>query len=111
MGNRIPSCHSSGCACCLASRNAELLERAEKLCVEESVLSQREGRFRRIYLLCGTKSELVDSCDGIWSEVLSKRFDSDVDDFLRGFSRRYSFEKVVLISYGNCIGGSCVYSV
>ena len=53
------------CACCLASRNTELLERAEKLGVEVSLLSRREGRFRRLYLWCGTKSELVDSCDGI----------------------------------------------
>ena len=54
-----------GCACYLACRNAELLEKAEKLGVEVSVLSRREGRFRRLNLLCGTKSELVDSCDGI----------------------------------------------
>ena len=37
-----------GCACCLASRNAELLERADKLSVEVSVLSPHEGRFRRL---------------------------------------------------------------
>ena len=50
-------------ACCLTSRNAELLERAEKLSVEVSVLSLREGRSRRLYLCLGTKNELV-SCDG-----------------------------------------------
>ena len=54
-----------GCACCCASRNAELLERAEKFSVEVLVLNRREGRFRRLYLWCGTKRELVDSCDGI----------------------------------------------
>ena len=46
-----------GCACCLASLNAEeLLERAEKLSVEVSVvLNLREGRFLRLYLCCGKK--------------------------------------------------------
>ena len=39
-----------GCVCCRASRNAELLERAEKLGVEISVLSGREVRFRMLYL-------------------------------------------------------------
>ena len=100
-----------GCACCLASRNAELLERADKLSAEVTVLSRREGRFRRLYRRCGTKSELVDSCEGIKSEVLSESFDRDVDDFPSGFSEGYSFEEVVLISDGNCNGGSCVYSV
>ena len=39
------------CACFRASRNAELLERAEKLNVEISVvLSLREGSFLRLYL-------------------------------------------------------------
>ena len=33
--------------------------RAEKISVEVSVLSLRDGRFRRLYLLRGTKSELV----------------------------------------------------
>ena len=55
----------NGCECCLTSRRAELLERAEKLSVEVSVLSLREGRSLRLYLCCGTKSELVVSCDGV----------------------------------------------
>ena len=41
------------------------LERAEKLSAEVSVLSRHEGRFRRLYLWYGTKSELVDSCDSM----------------------------------------------
>ena len=52
---------------------------------EVSVLSLREGRSRRLYLCCGTKSELVVSCDGVYSDVLSKRFDNDVEGFRRGF--------------------------
>ena len=46
------------CVCCRASRNAELLEIAEKLSVEVSVLSRREGKFGRLDLLCGTKVNL-----------------------------------------------------
>ena len=76
----------NGCACCRTSRKAELLERAHKLSVEVFVLSLCEGRSRRLYLCCGTKSELVVSCDGVYSDVLSKRFDSDVEGFRRGFS-------------------------
>ena len=75
----------NNCACCRTSRKAELLERADKLSVEVSVLSLREGSSRRLYLCCGTKSELVVSCDGVYSDVLSKRFDSDVEGFRRGF--------------------------
>ena len=37
-------------SCCRTSLNAELLERADKLIVEVSVLSLREGRSRRLYL-------------------------------------------------------------
>ena len=65
----------------------ELLERADRLSVEVSVLSLREGRSRRLYLWCGTKSEPVVSCDRVYSDVLSKRFDSDVEGFRRGFKR------------------------
>ena len=75
----------NGCACCRTSRKVELLERADRLRVEVSVLSLREGRSRRLYLCCGTKSELVVSCDGVYSDVLSKGFDSDVEGFRRGF--------------------------
>ena len=53
----------------------------------------------------------MDSCDGTLSEVLSKRFNRDLDDFLRPFSGGYIFEEVFLISDGNCKEGSCVYSV
>ena len=88
-----------------------MLERADKISVEVSVLSLREGRSRRLYLCCGIKSELVVSCDGVYSEVLWKRFDSDVEGFLRGLSESYTFEEVVLISDGNFSGGKCVYSV
>ena len=42
---------------------------------------------------------------------MSKRFDSDVEDFRRGFSGGYSFEEFVLISDGKCNEGSCVCSV
>ena len=80
------------------SLNAELLERADKLSVEVSVLSLRERRSRRLYRCCGRKSELVDSCDGVYSEVISERFDNDVEDFRRGFSGGYVLEEVVLIS-------------
>ena len=62
-----------------------MLERADKLSAEVSVLSLREGRSRRLYLCCGTKSELVVSCDGVYFDVLSKRFASDVEGFRRGF--------------------------
>ena len=71
----------NGCACCRTSRKEELLERADRLRVEVSVLSLREGRSRRLYLGCGTKSGIVVSCDGVYSDVLSKRFDSDVEGF------------------------------
>ena len=47
----------------------------------------------------------------MYSEVLSKRLDSGVKGLRSGFSGGYSFEGVVLISDGNCNGGSCVYSV
>ena len=67
------------------NRKAELLERADKSRVEVSLLSQREGKSRRLLLCCSTKSELVVSCDGVYSDVLSKRFDSDVEGFRRGF--------------------------
>ena len=63
-----------------------------------SVLSLREGRSRRLYLCFGRKSELVVSCGGVYSEVLSRRIDSDVDDFLRGFSGGYILDEVVLSS-------------
>ena len=74
------------CACCPRSLKVEILERADMLSVEVSVLSLREGRSRRLYLWCGTKSEPVVSCDGVYSDVLSKRFDSDVQSFRRGFN-------------------------
>ena len=67
----------NGCACCRRSLKVELLERADRLSVEVSLLNLREGRSRRLYLWCGTKSEPVVSCDGVYSDVLSKRFDSD----------------------------------
>ena len=76
----------NGCACCRTSLKAELLERADRLSVEVSVLSLREGRSRRLYLCCGTKNEPVVSCDGVYSDVLSKRLDSDVEGFRRSFS-------------------------
>ena len=76
----------NGCACCRTSLKTELLEKADRLNVEVSVLSLCEGRSRRIYLCCGTKSEPVVSCDGVYSDVLSKRIDSDVEGFRSGFS-------------------------
>ena len=88
-----------------------MLERADKLSVEVSVLSLREGRSRRLYLCCGTKSELVVSCDGVYSDVLSKRFDNDVDGFRRGFRGGQSLEEVLLSSDGNFSGDNRVYSV
>ena len=57
------------------------------------------------------KSELVVFCDGVYSDVLSRRFDSVVEGFLRGFSGGYILEEVLLISDGNFSGGNCVYSV
>ena len=75
-----------------------------------SVQSLREGRSRRLYLCFGRKSELVVSCDGVYSEVLSRRFDSDIDGFRRGFSEGYILDEVVLISDGSFSGGKCVYS-
>ena len=47
----------------------------------------------------------------MYSEVLSKRLDSDVEGLRSGLSGGYFFEEVVLISDYNCNGGSCVYSV
>ena len=76
----------NGCACCRRSLKVEMLERADRLSVEVSVLKLREGRSRRIYLWCGTKSEPVVSCDGVSSDVLSKRFQSDVEGFRRSFN-------------------------
>ena len=114
-GDRISSeeCVSedNGCACCRTSLNAELLERADKLSVEVSVLSLREGSSRRLYRCGGRNSELVVPCDGVYSEVLFKRFDSDVEGFLRGLSGGYILEEVVLISDGSFSGCKCVYSV
>ena len=75
-----------------------------------SVLSLHEGRSRRLYLCFGRKSELLVSCEGVYSEVLSKRFDSDVEGFLRGFGGGYILEEVVLIFDGSFSGGKCVYS-
>ena len=74
-----------------------MLERAERFSVEVSALSRREGISRRLYLWCGTKSEPVVSCDGVYSDVLSKRFDSDVEGFRRGFDGGKIFEEVVLM--------------
>ena len=87
------------------------METADKLSAEVSVLSLREGRSRSLFRCCGRNSELVVSCDSVYSEVLSKRFDSDVENFLRGLSGGYSLEKVVLIVDGSFSGGKCVYSV
>ena len=64
----------------------ELLERADRLSVEVSVISLRDGRSRRLYLWCGTKREPVGSCDGVYSDGLSKRFDSDVEGFQSNFN-------------------------
>ena len=36
----------------------------------------------------------MDSCDGIQLQLLAKRFDSDVEGFLRGFYGAYSFESL-----------------
>ena len=95
----------------LMSLNAELLERADQLSIEVSVLNLREGRSQRFYRCCVRNSELVVFCDGVYSEVLSKRFESDVEGFLKGLSGGYSLEEVVLISDGSFSGGKCVYSV
>ena len=84
--------------------------KADKLTVEISVLSLRDGGSRRLYLCCGIKIELVVFCDGVYSEVLSKRFESDIEGFRRGFSGRYSLEEM-LSSDGNLSGGKRVYSV
>ena len=51
------------------------------------------------------KSEPVDSRDGVYSEGLSEKFDSDVDDFLRGFSGGYIFEFVLFDYGGSCYEG------
>ena len=101
----------NGCACCRTSLNAELLESADKLSVEVSALSLSEGRSRRLYQCFGRNSELVVSCDGVYSEVLSKWFDRDVEGFLRGLSGGYILEDVVLISDGSFSGCKCVHSV
>ena len=65
IAERVQCVSNRACACCLASLKAELLERADKLGVEVSVLSRREGRFRRLSRCCVTKFEQLDSCDGI----------------------------------------------
>ena len=51
------------------------------------------------------------SCDSVYSELLSKRFDSDVEGFLRGLSGGYSLEEIVMISDDSFSGGKRVYSV
>ena len=79
--------------------------------VEVSVLSLREGRSRRLYRCCESNSELVVSCDGVYSKVLSNRFEGNVEGFLRGLRGGYILEVVVLISDGSFSGGKCVYSV
>ena len=76
-----------------------------------SVLCLREGTSQRLYRRCGRNSKLVVSCDSVYLDVLSKRFDSDVEGFLRGLNGGYSSEEVVLISDGSFSGGKCVYSV
>ena len=88
-----------------------MLERADQLSAEVYVLSLREGRSPNLYLCCGKKSELVVSCDGVYSEVLSKTFDSDVKGFLSGFSRGYILEEVVLVSDGSFSGSKRIFSV
>ena len=88
-----------------------MLERADKLSVEVSVLSLRDGRSRSLYRSFGRNSELVVSGDGVYSEVFSKRFDSDVEGFLRGLSGGYILEEVLLISDGSFSGGKGLYSV
>ena len=88
-----------------------MLERANIVSVEVSVLSLREGSSRKLYRCYGRNSEFVVFCDGVYSEVSSKRFDSDVEGFLRCLSGGYILEEVVLISDGNFSGGKCVYSV
>ena len=88
-----------------------MLERADRLSVEVSVLSLRGGRSRRLYLCCGTKSEPVVSCYGVYSDVLSNTLDSGVEGFRRGFNGGKNFEEVVLSSDGNFSGGNFVYSV
>ena len=88
-----------------------MLERADRSRVEVSVLSLREEKSRRLYLCYGTKSELVVSCDGVFFDVLSERFESDVEGFRRGFRGGYSLDEVLLSSDDNFSGGSRVYSV
>ena len=44
----------------------------------------------------------VDSCDGVFSDASSKRFEREVNDFLRGLCCRYIFEVVLFDSEGSC---------
>ena len=54
--------------------------------------------------------ELVESCDGIYSEAWCKRFERELDGFLRGFIGGYSFE-VLFSSDGSCNECTSGYSV
>ena len=47
---------------------------------------QRSNQPLKAAQWCGTKSEPVVSCDGVYSDVLSKRFDSDVEGFRIDFN-------------------------
>ena len=69
-----------------------------------------KGDFRD-YIYVVEQIEPVASFDGIQSEVLSQRLDSDVEDYRRSFSGGYIFKELLLLSDGNCYGGSCVCSV
>ena len=57
------------------------------------------------YIYDEEKSELVDSCDGVFSEEMFRRFDRDVDEVLRGFSGAYIFEVVLFDSGVSCNEG------
>ena len=47
----------------------------------------------------------------MYSEALSKRFDRELDGFLRGFSGGYNLDVVLFVSDGSCNEGTGVYSV
>ena len=85
-----------------------MLERAERFSVEVSVvLSLRGGKCLRLYLLFETEIDLADSWDGKYSGTSSKRFDREVDGFLRGFNGGYIFHVVFWTdSDGSCNEGS-----
>ena len=60
-----------------------------------------------LYLWCGTKRELVESCVVINSDRSSKSLDREVDGFLKGFQWKIYFDVVLMLDTdGSCNEGT-----